>query len=262
MDWGLVLGIGILTLPFFMMPAVFAFKNGKRFAAAILLLNLVVTAALPFGAGALLAAFFGMKSPFLGAVPLVAILASWLTLLAFSLRNDSPRAREVDEPVTLVAYDATWPEAFTRERRRITDAVALAGDRIEHIGSTAVPGLSAKPVVDLMLGVDRLPPSHDLLARLEILGYQNLGEAGVAGRVYLRLRGAERDFNLHVLERGGGLWKDNLALRELLRVDPVARERYDRGKVGALQAGGGRLQAYSDAKHPLVTELLGLARAR
>jgi GrpB-like predicted nucleotidyltransferase (UPF0157 family) len=262
MNWGVVLGIGIITLPFFMMPAVFAFKNGKRFAWAILVLNIMVTAALPFGAGALLAALFGFESAFIGAMPIAVTLACWLVLLRSSLRRDQPGPVDVDEPVTLVSYDAAWPEAFTRERRRITEAVALADDRIEHIGSTAVPGLSAKPVVDLMIGVDRLPPSHDLLARLEILGYQNLGEAGVPGRVYLRIRGGEREFNVHVMERGGGLWKDNIALRELLRADPVARERYERGKVGAMQAGGGRLKGYSDAKHPLITELLATARAR
>lgn len=262
MNWGIVLGIGIVTLPFFMMPAVFAFKNGKHFAWAILVLNLAVTAALPFGAGAFLAVLFGFESPFIGVMPLAITLAFWLVLLRSGLRRDRPEAADIDEPVTLVTYDPGWPDAFTRERRRITDAVALADDRIEHIGSTAVPGLTSKPVIDLMLGVDRLPPSHDLLARLEILGYQNLGEAGVPGRLYLRLRGGEREFNLHLMERGGDLWKNNLALRELLRADPVARERYERGKAGALQAGGGRLQGYSDAKHPLITELLATARAR
>jgi GrpB-like predicted nucleotidyltransferase (UPF0157 family) len=262
MDWGIILGIGIVTLPFFMMPAVFAFKNGKRFAAGILVLNLVVTAALPFGAGAFLAVLFSFEDPYIGVVPLGVTLALWLTLLRFSLRRDERGTTDIDEPVRLVEYDAAWPGMFAAERRRIIDAVSLGEERIEHIGSTAVPGMPAKPVVDMMLGVDRLPPTHDLLARLGILGYQNLGEAGVPGRVYLRLRGGEREFNLHVMERGGAMWRDNLALRELLRADPEARERYSRGKAGAMHAGGGRLQAYSDAKKPLVAELLAVARAR
>ncbi len=99
MDWGIILGIGIVTLPFFMMPAVFAFKNGKRFAAGILVLNLAVTAALPFGAGAFLAVLFNFEEPYIGIVPLAVTLALWLVLLRFSLRRDGPVTPEIDEPV-------------------------------------------------------------------------------------------------------------------------------------------------------------------
>ena len=262
MNWGIVLAIGIATLPFFMLPSILAFRNRKRQAVLILAFNVLVTAVLPFGAGALLAVFFGFESPYIGTLPLLVVIAAWLALSAYSLRGDAATAQDIDEPVRLVEYDATWPEAFEDERRRILDALAVSVERVEHIGSTAVPGMPAKPVVDMMLGVDRLPPAHDLLARLRILGYQDLGEAGIPGRVYLRLRGELRDFNLHVVQRGGELWRNNLAFRELLRADPEARERYSRGKVGALHSGGGRLLAYSDAKNPLVAELLATARAR
>ncbi len=262
MNWGMVLAIGIATLPFFMLPSILAFRNRKRLAVLILVFNLLVTAVLPFGAGAVLAVIFGFESPYIGALPLLVVIAVWLVLLGISLRSDAAGAADIDEPVKLVEYDATWPEVFADERRRIIDAVATSAERIEHIGSTAVPGMPAKPVVDMMLGVDRLPPAPDLLSRLQILGYQNLGEAGVPGRVYLRLRGELRDFNLHVMQRGGELWNNNLAFRELLRADPEARERYSRGKVGAMNSGGGRLLAYSDAKNPLVAELLAAARAR
>jgi GrpB-like predicted nucleotidyltransferase (UPF0157 family) len=262
MNWGILLAIGIATLPFFMLPSILAFKNRKRLAALILVLNLLVTAVLPFGAGALLAVVFGFESPYIGALPLIVVIAAWLALLGFGIRSDAATALDIDEPVKLVEYDATWPGAFAEERRRIVDAVAISAERIEHIGSTAVPGMPAKPVVDMMLGVDRLPPSPDLLSRLQILGYQNLGEAGVPGRVYLRLRGGLQDFNLHVMQRGGELWRGNLAFRELLCRDPEARERYSRGKAGAMHSGGGRLLAYSDAKNPLVAELMAAARAR
>jgi len=81
----------------------------------------------------------------------------------------------------------------------------------------------------------------------------------VPGRVYLRLRDA-RDFNLHIVELGGTHWNDNLALRDLLRRDAGARERYAAAKQAALAAGESRLLAYSAAKHSAVAELLSTAR--
>ncbi len=87
-----------------------------------------------------------------------------------------------------------------------------------------------------------------MISRLEILGYENLGEAGIPGRIYLRLRG-DRSFNLHIVERGGAQWTNNLALRDLLRRDAAARERYAAGKQAALTSAGNRLLAYSAAKH-------------
>ncbi len=73
------------------------------------------------------------------------------------------------------------------------------------------PGLIAKPIIDLMLGVDRFPPSAELQTAIERLGYEPLGEAGVPGRLYFRRRGAQHD-NLHVVLKGGAHWTNNLAL--------------------------------------------------
>jgi GrpB-like predicted nucleotidyltransferase (UPF0157 family) len=168
----------------------------------------------------------------------------------------------LDEDVTLVSYDANWQDAFAAESRRIREALELSADTVEHIGSTAVPGLAAKPVVDMMLGASKLPAPPEWIWRLASLGYEDLGEAGVPGRIYLRLRDAPREFNLHIVERGGIHWINNLALREFLRTDAAARERYAAAKLAALRSAGPRLLAYSAAKHEAVTELLNQARAR
>jgi GrpB-like predicted nucleotidyltransferase (UPF0157 family) len=166
---------------------------------------------------------------------------------------------DIDEPVSLAPHDSTWSGKFALERAHLAKTLDLSPDSVEHIGSTAVPGLIAKPVIDMMLGMPSLAPAHDLLSRLQILGYENFGEAGVQGRVYLRLRG-ERDFNLHLVERGGEHWINNLALRDLLRRDAGARQRYSAAKRTALATGGGRLLAYSAAKHPVIAELLSATR--
>jgi GrpB-like predicted nucleotidyltransferase (UPF0157 family) len=144
------------------------------------------------------------------------------------------------------------------ERARLARALELQPDCIEHIGSTAVPALIAKPVIDMMLAVPSLPPARHLVSRLETLGYENLGTAGVEGRVYLRLRGGCA-FNLHIVERAGRHWANNLALRDFLRRDAGARERYAAAKLAALAQGGARLLAYSAAKHSAVAVLLSAA---
>jgi GrpB-like predicted nucleotidyltransferase (UPF0157 family) len=112
-----------------------------------------------------------------------------------------------------------------------------------------------------MFGVPALDRTREVTSRLEILGYENFGAAGVPGRLYLRLRGA-RSSNLQIVERGGEHWANNLALRELLRRDAGARERYAAGKRAALEGGANRLLAYSAAKNGVVTELLAAARQR
>ena len=169
-------------------------------------------------------------------------------------------AGELDELVTLVSYDAHWPKTFDAERSRICKALILSPDAIEHIGSTAVPGMIAKPIVDLMLGIPRYPPGDTTVSPLLDLGFQDLGEAGVTGRRHLKMRG-ERSFNLHIVARGGEHWTNNLKLRDYLRRNPGARERYADAKRAAL-AQADRLLAYSAAKHAAVSELIAAASAK
>jgi GrpB-like predicted nucleotidyltransferase (UPF0157 family) len=167
---------------------------------------------------------------------------------------------DLDENVELVPYDDAWPDIYDQERFRIALAFGVfpKSGLIQHIGSTAVPGLIAKPVVDLMVGVGKWPPPPALIKGICGLGYENLGEAGVPERVYLRLRGT-RNFNAHVVRRSSAHWANNIALRELLRSDAAAREKYAAAKITALNKGGGRLLAYSAAKHAAVAELIATA---
>ena len=168
---------------------------------------------------------------------------------------------ELDEPVTLVPYDDRWPEIYDQERFRIALAFGVfpSSGLIQHIGSTAVPGMIAKPVVDLMLGVREWPPPNKLIKGVCALGYENMGEAGVPERVYLRCRSGQQ-FNAHIVARGGAHWTNNLALRDYLRVTPAAREKYSAAKIAALTRSAGRLVAYSEAKAGTMAELIAAAR--
>ena len=174
------------------------------------------------------------------------------------LQYDVP---ELDEAVELVAYDDSWPDLYDRERFRIALAFGVVpkSGLIQHIGSTAVPGLVSKPVIDLMIGSGAWPPPDALARGVCALGYENLGDAGVPKRIYLRLRGPLK-FNVHIVRRGGTHWTNNIALRDYLRENAAARETYAAAKVAALNIGRGRLLAYSEAKSSVIGELIAAAR--
>ncbi|HSZ06994.1 MAG TPA: GrpB family protein [Steroidobacteraceae bacterium] len=167
----------------------------------------------------------------------------------------------LDEPVHLVAHDPGWMRIAAQEMARLSRTLEAAADTIQHIGSTAVAGLIAKPIIDLMIGVAAYPPPAMLTERLHELGYECLGEAGVSKRLYFRRRAVD-SFNVHLVLLGGNHWLANLSLRELLRSDPAARRRYEAAKLDAIRAGHTMLLAYSNAKSTVTGELIRRAQER
>lgn len=130
---------------------------------------------------------------------------------------------EVDEPVDVVEARPEWPQLFAAEAEAIRRA--LGTPAVEHIGSTAVPGLAARPVTDIQVGVVGPPDAGMVSEPLAELGYGGWGEAGVPGRLYFRRRGAAA-YTVHVVELGGGLWAANLAVRDHLRAHPSEAIEY------------------------------------
>jgi GrpB-like predicted nucleotidyltransferase (UPF0157 family) len=170
--------------------------------------------------------------------------------------NDVP---EIDEPVHLSPYDRQWPTLFAAEAARVSSSLPVPA-AIEHIGSTSVPGLLAKPIIDIMVGIES-ENWDDARRSLALLGYEDLGEAGVPGRLYFRRR-AENAFNIHVVLREGPIWKDNLALRDHLRQDSEAARTYAQTKRSAIESGATMLLSYSAYKREILTRLLAAARPR
>lgn len=169
--------------------------------------------------------------------------------------------RTLDEPIEVVPYDPTWPTLFAAERERILRAPGLPSVlAIEHFGSTAVPGLSAKPIIDLLVGVVGWPPAPALRAGLSELGYEDLGEAGVPGRIHLRRRN-EHAYNIALVAHGSALWTENLMVRDYLRARPDVRRDYASAKREAMNAGAVSLLAYSDHKAAFVQRLVRDAKS-
>jgi len=170
----------------------------------------------------------------------------------------------VDEPVEITEYDPESEGRYRGERDRVRLGLATASLKFEHIGSSAVPGLAGKPIVDLMLGASPTvwAALEELRPRVVALGYEDLGEAGVPGRISFRKRTALRAFNLALVEHDGPLWRDNLAVRDYLRAHPEEAAKYAAAKRAAIAGGATTLLAYSAAKAPGLTALLEKARDR
>jgi len=130
--------------------------------------------------------------------------------------------------VRVVPYDDRWPPLFEAEAARILEAVERAGLpalAIEHVGSTAVPGLAAKPILDIGAG---RPPSMDPLQYVAVfasMGYVHRGDGGLPGRQFFR-RGALRSHHLHLVEHDGVHWSRYLRFRDALRANPALRDAH------------------------------------
>jgi GrpB-like predicted nucleotidyltransferase (UPF0157 family) len=162
----------------------------------------------------------------------------------------------VDEPVEIVAYDSDWPDWYRVEADRIMRRLGGLVVGIEHIGSTAVPTLASKPIIDIMLGVRRFDNVELVVVGLPDLGYEDCG--GASGRRYFRRRG-ERAFNLQIVEHSGELWITNLAFRDYLRHEPESARAYAEAKTEAARTAP-TLLAYSEAKRRGLEDLLERAR--
>ena len=128
--------------------------------------------------------------------------------------------------VRLVAYDPLWPEEFRAEADRITRACDDLEIRLEHVGSTAIPGLSAKPIIDIAAGVppriDRVP----YIQALKELGYTHKGAYGIRGRDYFT-RGRPHSHHVHMLSWSSAVWRDTLRFRDHLRANAGAMLEYE-----------------------------------
>src|ERR1700704_3028804 len=147
----------------------------------------------------------------------------------------------------LVAYDPLWPAAFEDEKVRLAKALGPVAKGIEHYGSTAVPGLCAKPILDIMVGISPLSEWERCKPALEALGYDYAEGAGVPGH-YILGRGrdrTERTHLVHVVENQGESGSSTLAFHDALRCDPNLSESYAQEKDCAAAAAPVNRAAYN-----------------
>ena len=164
-----------------------------------------------------------------------------------------------DGPIHLAEYDTQWPRLYEVEERRIR---RILGDRvlmIEHIGSTSVPGLAAKPIVDICLVLADTSDEFAYVPDLEAAGYV-LRIREPDWYQHRLFKGPDTDINLHVYPEGCPEIERNILFRDRLRADPDERARYERAKRELAGRRWKYVQNYADAKSEVVEGIIARAR--
>lgn len=172
------------------------------------------------------------------------------------------QAVAVTKDIAVVGYDPAWPAWFERLSARVWPAVEHLALRIDHVGSTSVPGLEAKPIIDMDVVVGHDAQVRPAIDALGSLGYRWVGDLGVPGRQAFRTLGHAElpPHHLYVVVEGSKAHLDHVLLRDLLRADGDARRRYGELKRANVALAQGDMDVYVAAKARLVAELLTRAR--
>jgi GrpB-like predicted nucleotidyltransferase (UPF0157 family) len=171
------------------------------------------------------------------------------------------------DDIEIVAYDPAWPSMFEAEAAQlwaVLDGNLIAG--LEHFGSTAIPGLAAKPVIDILIAVRSLDEARrSFIDPLRQLGYVFWADNPRTDRLFfvkgMPPYGERRTHHVHVTERDGELWQ-RLLFRDYLRANPEVAHRYERLKRDLARRFRSDREAYTDAKSAFVEEIMAVAVRR
>jgi GrpB-like predicted nucleotidyltransferase (UPF0157 family) len=159
--------------------------------------------------------------------------------------------------ITIVAYSPDWPARFERERRRIREALGATAVRVDHIGSTSVPALAAKPIIDIQVSVPDVEDERRYLPPLTDAGYVlRVREPG-----HRLVRTPDLAVHVHVCPAGSDWERRHLLFRDWLRHDAADRAAYEALKRELAARDWPDMNAYADAKGALVTEIMTRAEA-
>jgi GrpB-like predicted nucleotidyltransferase (UPF0157 family) len=165
-----------------------------------------------------------------------------------------------DSSITLLEYDIAWPEKFAREAKRIRATLGNQASMVEHVGSTSVPGLVAKPIIDILLAVANSADESSYVPALEAAGYV-LRIREPDWYEHRLFKGPDTNINLHVFTRGSEEIRKTLMLRDWLRTNKADRELYARSKRDLASKKWRYVQNYADAKTEVIEGILERAKA-
>jgi GrpB-like predicted nucleotidyltransferase (UPF0157 family) len=159
------------------------------------------------------------------------------------------------EDVTLRPYDPSWPAMFDAERKRLHSLFPDKFIDIQHIGSTAVSGLAAKPLIDVLAGVSSMAVAEELIEPLCSSGYTTSAAFNSTlpdSRWFMRWSKGHRTHHLHVAVHGSDFWKERLQFRDVLRANPALAVKYQQMKISLAELHRGDREAYTDAKSSFI----------
>ncbi len=169
-----------------------------------------------------------------------------------------PKIRFVRE-VIVVPYQTAWPIQFLEIASELVEVIRARGAQLEHIGSTAVPGLCAKPVLDVLLGVAELQSIKENMPHLRTLGYRYRPEYEAQlpeRRYFVRDAAALPRVHLHVVLLDGDLWRAHIAFRDTLRRDESLARQYAELKWQLAKQYRHDKESYTEAKAPFIRQIL------
>lgn len=162
--------------------------------------------------------------------------------------------------VRLAPYTPEWPRLFEEERRLLEVTIGHVLLGVEHVGSTSVPGLDAKPVIDMAAALRRLTDVEGCVKPLENLGYEYKGENGLPERHFFA-KGCPRTHHLHMVRFDSAFWREHLLFRDYLRRHPSTAGEYALLKRRLAAEFEADRAAYTEAKAPFIRRVLELADA-
>ncbi|MBI3743035.1 MAG: GrpB family protein [Chloroflexi bacterium] len=170
------------------------------------------------------------------------------------------------EDVVIVPYDAIWAGIFRFERRRIREALLPWVQEIEHIGSTSVAGLAAKPIIDILVGLRRLEDARECIPRMEALGYEYVPESKLhrplEGRQFFRRVDEKglRSHHVHIVAVTSEFWEREILFRDYLRWHPHVARQYEQLKRDLAVRFRTDRDAYTDGKSAFIRTVQDMAR--
>ena len=180
--------------------------------------------------------------------------------LRFFMAEDNQNSKE-QRNVELVPYNPEWSKLANQEAKRILESLSFPVIGIYHIGSTSVPGLKAKPILDFVIEVENLDDVIQNVLIFEDLGYTSKGEFGIPGRQFFaRDTNEERSHHLHVFQQGHPDIERHLVFRDFLRANPDAAREYEKLKEKLAKRFPKASGSYTEAKSDFILSMDEVAR--
>jgi GrpB-like predicted nucleotidyltransferase (UPF0157 family) len=161
------------------------------------------------------------------------------------------------DPLLIREYDPSWPDQFSDLASRVTAALGALRLRVEHVGSTAVPGLAAKPVIDMDVVLASLSDLPEAIRRLGVLGYVHEGDLGIVGREAFHWPPGEARHHLYVLIAGADELRRHLAFRDALLSNRIIRDAYSELKKDLALRYSHDRKSYTEAKSAFIARIVG-----
>lgn len=165
----------------------------------------------------------------------------------------------MSQPIEIEDYDPRWPKVFADLRDQISSALGGLAQRIEHVGSTSVPGLAAKPIIDLIVVINMRDDLDAVIRNLETIGYHHKGDLGLPGREAFTTAPEAPAHHLYVCAEGNLQLARQLLFRNFLRTHPATAAAYAKLKRSLAQKYRSDRSGYTDAKSSFIEQVLSAA---